>query len=77
MSNEVGRYAPRTRLVEVYLVTTAGPVTAASYNGIYVLEEKIKWDDNRVAIDKIHSVDTLHPLDNTAPNLTGGYMHEN
>jgi hypothetical protein len=74
LSNEVGRYAPRTRMVEVYLVTSAGPVTAANYNGIYVLEEKIKWDKNRVDIDKIHSVDTLHPLDNTLPNLTGGYV---
>ncbi|MGA3142742.1 MAG: CotH kinase family protein [Verrucomicrobiota bacterium] len=74
LSNEVGRYAPRTRLVEVYLVTTAGPVTATSYNGIYVLEEKIKWDKNRVDIDKIHSVDNLHPQDNTSPNVTGGYL---
>ncbi|HTY88827.1 MAG TPA: CotH kinase family protein [Candidatus Acidoferrum sp.] len=74
LSNEIGRYAPRTRLVEVYLVTNAGPVTATNYNGIYVLEEKIKWDANRVDIDKIHSVDTLHPLDNSSPNVTGGYM---
>ena len=43
LSNEIGRYASRTRFVEVYLNTSGGPVTAANYNGIYVLEEKIKW----------------------------------
>ncbi|MEJ0091479.1 MAG: CotH kinase family protein [Limisphaerales bacterium] len=74
LSNEVGRYAPRTRFVEVYLNTTGGPLTAANYNGIYVLEEKIKWDDNRVDIAKTRSVDELHPLDNSNPNVTGGYM---
>jgi hypothetical protein len=74
LSNEIGRYAPRTRMVEVYLNTTGGPVTAANYNGIYVLEEKIKWDKNRVDIDKIHSVDNLNPQDNTAPKVTGGYI---
>ena len=74
LSNEVGRYASRTRLVEVYLVTANGPVWATNYNGIYVLEEKIKWDKNRVDIDKIHSVDNLNPLDNSSPNITGGYI---
>ena len=74
LSNEIGRYAPRTRFCEVYLNTTGGPVTAANYNGIYVLEEKIKWGKNRVDIDKIHSVDNLNPQDNSSPNITGGYM---
>jgi hypothetical protein len=74
LSNEIGRYAPRTRFVEVYLNTSGGPVTSANYNGIYVLEEKIKWGQNRVDIDKVHSVDNLNPQDNTSPNVTGGYM---
>jgi hypothetical protein len=74
LSNEIGRYAPRTKFVEVYLNTTGGPVTSANYNGIYVLEEKIKWDKNRVDITKIHSVDNLNPQDNASPNVTGGYM---
>src|SRR5271169_5072739 len=74
LSNDIGRYAPRTRFVEVYVNTTGGPVTAANYNGIYVLEEKIKWDVNRVDITKIRSVDALHPLDNSDPDVTGGYM---
>jgi hypothetical protein len=74
LSNEIGRYASRTVFCEVYLNTAGGKVTAANYNGIYVLEEKIKWDKNRVNITKIHSVDNLNPQDNTAPNVTGGYM---
>lgn len=74
LSNEIGRYAPRTRFVEVYINTTGGPLTAANYNGIYVLEEKIKWDDDRVNITKARSVDELHPLDNSGTNVTGGYM---
>ncbi|HEY4416748.1 MAG TPA: CotH kinase family protein [Verrucomicrobiae bacterium] len=74
LSNEIGRYAPRTRLVEVYLNTAGGPVVATNYNGIYVLEEKIKWDENRVNIQKIHSVDNLNPQDNAGTNVTGGYM---
>ncbi len=74
LSNEIGRYAPRTKFCEVYLNTTGGKVIAANYNGIYVLEEKIKWDKNRVNITKIHSVDNLNPQDNSSPNVTGGYM---
>ena len=74
LSNEIGRYAPRTRFVEVYLNTTGGKVTPANYNGIYVLEEKIKWDKDRVNITKIRSVDNLNPKDNSQPNITGGYM---
>jgi len=74
LSNETGRYAPRTKFCEVYLNTTGGPLTAANYNGIYALEEKIKWSKDRVNINKIHSVDNLNPLDNSATNVTGGYM---
>jgi len=74
LSNDAGRYASRTRYVEVYLNTNGGPVTPANYNGIYVLEEKIKWGPDRVNIPKLHSVDELHPGDNTAPNMTGGYI---
>jgi CotH protein/chitobiase/beta-hexosaminidase-like protein/lamin tail-like protein/Ig-like domain-containing protein len=74
LSNDIGRYAPRTRFVEVYINTTGGPVKAADYNGIYVLEEKIKWGPNRVNVPKVHSVDALHPTDNSEPNVTGGYI---
>jgi hypothetical protein len=67
LSREMGRYSPRTRFVEVYLVRN-GQVTTAAYNGIYVLEEKIKIGKNRVAIDR------LQPEDLSQPAVTGGYL---
>ncbi|HEX5043853.1 MAG TPA: CotH kinase family protein [Candidatus Polarisedimenticolaceae bacterium] len=67
-SNDIGRYAVRTRFVEVFLRTAAGPVSAADYAGVYVLEEKIKQDVNRVNL-----VD-LQPEDAIPPAVTGGYI---
>ena len=74
ISNEIGRYASRTRFVEVYVNNGGGPVTLNDYNGIYVLEEKIKWGKDRVNISKAGSVDALHPDDNSGTNVTGGYI---
>lgn len=67
----MGHYSSRTRYVEVYLKKgsgTPGPITAADYNGLYVLEEKIKVGPNRVNIDK------MVPENITSPNITGGYL---
>lgn len=68
ISREMGRYAPRTRFVEVYVQTAAGAVSAPQYAGIYVLMEKIKRGPDRVDID------ALEPEHTTAPRVTGGYM---
>lgn len=68
LSRDMGRYSSRTRFVEVYLNRGNGPITAANYNGIYVLEEKIKIAPHRVAID------ALEPENLTAPDVTGGYL---
>ena len=68
LSNEVGRYAPRTRFVVVYMATTAGSITTAAYNGIYVLEEEIHHGSGRVDIPR------PQPLDNQQPQVTGGYL---
>ena len=68
LSNDLGRYAPRTRFLEVYINTEGGPVTKSNYNGIYVLMEKIKRATDRVDVDE------LAPDDNTPPAVTGGYM---
>ncbi len=68
LSRDMGRYSPRTRFVEVFLVTGAGPMTFRQYQGIYVLEEKIKVGKHRVNIDR------LGPEDVKQPEVTGGYL---
>jgi hypothetical protein len=68
LSREIGRYAPRTRMVEVYVATAAGAITPGNYAGIYVLMEKIKRGPERVDFDK------LEPEHTREPEVTGGYM---
>jgi hypothetical protein len=60
MSSDIGRYASRTRLIELAL--------NGEYRGIYVLMEKIKQDKNRVNISKLDSSDV------EGDALTGGYI---
>jgi hypothetical protein len=60
LGRDLGRYAPRTRFCEV--------VINGEYEGVYVLMEKIKRDDNRVAIGK------LNPDEISGDDLTGGYI---
>jgi hypothetical protein len=71
LSRQAGRYASRTRAVVVFLKddSKAGqPITTNDYNGIYVLEEKVKIGKHRVDIAK------LDPGDNVLPGLGGGYL---
>src|SRR2546428_13707337 len=70
LSNQIGRYASRTRFVEVYLNTAGGPVSSANFNGVYVLEGKIEGGENRVDINK------LQPENVNAPGVTRGYPIE-
>lgn len=60
MGREMGRYASRTVFTELIL--------NGEYMGIYILEEKIKRDANRVDIAK------LTPDDTVGNDLTGGYI---
>jgi hypothetical protein len=60
LSRRIGQYAPRTQYCEV--------VINGDYRGLYILQEKIKVDDNRVDILKIE------PGDNTVPDISGGYI---
>jgi len=68
LSNRIGRYASRTRFVEVFVNESGGRLAQRHYQGVYVLEEKIKRGENRVDIRK------LRPEDNTEPNIAGGYI---
>ncbi len=55
-----GRWAPRTRYIEVILND--------EYEGVYVLTEKLKRDENRVDIDKLTAEDL------TPEEISGGYI---
>jgi hypothetical protein len=60
IANRMGQYASRTRFIEL--------VINGSYEGVYVLMERIKRDKNRV------DVATLNPEDLFGDELTGGYV---
>lgn len=60
LGRDMGRYAPRTKYCEVVLNGT--------YQGVYILIEKIKRDKNRVDINK------LNPDEISGDALTGGYI---
>jgi hypothetical protein len=67
-SNEIGRYAVRTRYVEVYLNTNGGEVNSSDYWGVYIFMEKIERGTDRVDIAE------LDPTQNSEPDITGGYL---
>jgi hypothetical protein len=60
LGRDMGRYAPRNRFVELVL--------NGNYEGVYVLMEKIKVDNNRVDIAG------LDPEDISGRDVTGGYL---
>lgn len=60
LSNDMGRYASRTRFCELILNN--------DYRGLYILMEKIKQDNNRVNITEMDS------LDIAGDSVTGGYI---
>lgn len=68
LSNEVGRYAPRTRFVEVFVTERGRAVSAGDYVGLYVLTERIERGDERVAVTELAEGDL------TTPSVTGGYV---
>ncbi|HSP87250.1 MAG TPA: CotH kinase family protein [Ignavibacteriaceae bacterium] len=60
LSNNIGRYASRSKYCELVL--------NGEYMGVYILFEKIKRNKNRVDISKLTEADT------TGDDLTGGYI---
>ena len=67
---EMGVYAPRARLVEVFVNTRRDGLLnfASSYRGTYVMLEKIKIAEDRVDIAE------LEPGDVAGDDVTGGYI---
>ena len=68
LHGKMGHWSPRTRFVEVFVNKTGARLSQRDYVGVYVFEEKIKRDKNRVNIAK------LKPDDNSEPRITGGYI---
>jgi hypothetical protein len=68
VSNRMGRYASRTRFIEVFLNETTNRLSRGHYAGIYVLQEKVSRGEHRVNVQK------LSPNDKTEPAITGGYL---
>jgi hypothetical protein len=61
LSRQIGEYASGTAYCELIINGT--------YKGLYVLQEKIKADDNRVNI-----INNISNTDNYLPNVSGGYI---
>ena len=73
MSLRLGRYASRTRFVEVFLNEGAkldgtASLGTTNYNGLYVLMEKLKISPDRIDMDR------LQPTDLAPPEVSGGYL---
>ncbi len=69
LSRDIGRYSPRTKLCEVFLVTSGtNAVQYGSYNGVYVATERIEVGKERVDLG------SLEPENLAAPAVTGGYL---
>lgn len=68
LSRRIGRYAPRTRFVELFLNRGNTDLAMVDYQGVYVLVEKVKISPNRV------SVAGMEPDDLAEPGISGGYL---
>ncbi len=60
LSRQMGNYASRARYCEVIINNV--------YHGLYILQEKLKADDDRIDVTKISTTDNL------LPDLSGGYI---
>ena len=60
LGNKTGRWSPKTHFFELYI--------NGSYNGVYLLVEKIKVDKNRLNIADLNAADTI------GDQVTGGYI---
>ncbi|MBL9211512.1 MAG: CotH kinase family protein [Opitutaceae bacterium] len=68
LSNRLGRWAPRTRFVEVFVKAGGAALDRSHYAGLSVLTERIKIDPELVPLTPLKASDT------TAPAVTGGYL---
>ena len=69
-SNRIGRYAARTRFVELFLNKDDEIVDAGDFVGVYVLMEKVKRGSQRV------DVESQSKGENAEQDISGGYILE-
>jgi hypothetical protein len=67
-SNDLGRWAVRTKFIELFLNTGARKMRSTDYHGVYLFMEKIKRGKERVDIKP------LYASESTEPGITGGYI---
>ena len=68
LSNRIGRYAPRTRFAEVFMVDDGGDVRAGHFLGFFTLIEKIERDPERVNVSRLPESAAREPA------ITGGFI---
>ena len=51
LSRDIGRYAPRTAFVELFVVDDKRDPSTKHYRGVYVLTERVEKDSDRVAFE--------------------------
>ena len=68
LSNQMGRWAPRTRFAEVFFNANGGDVDNSDYAGLYVVTDRIEVAKERV------NVASLSPSDTSGTAVTGGYI---
>ncbi|MBI5693296.1 MAG: CotH kinase family protein [Verrucomicrobia bacterium] len=68
LSNRLGRWAPRTQLVEVFLNANGGNLDTADYLGLYILTDRLEVDPQRVKLTALETNDTGDK------SITGGYL---
>jgi len=68
LSNRIGRWAPRTQPVEVFVNLGGRPLDRTAYVGVYVLTDEIDLHPDRLALDRMAAGAT------TEPEITGGYV---
>ncbi len=68
LSNQLGRWAPRTRLAEVFFNAHGNEIDSSDYAGIYVITERVEIAEGRLDLAE------LEPGDTAGDALTGAYL---
>ena len=68
LSNRIGRWAPRTKIVETFVNVDNDGVTTADYTGLALLIDRLKITKDRIDLA------TLKSTDLTGSDVTGGYL---